>query len=304
MRIFFAIVAMMCSLLLAGENMKFANVSIPVICIRDGKSHASQLISQAVLGTPMQVVDDSDDEWWKVVGPDGYEGYVNRNGLACSDDDRADMWRSAPKLRIKSVRESTVYDNDRGNHGPRNIVTTLTDGSILGLKGKGRNGNVNIMLPDGRTGYVSERDVVSLHDSAPLDYDSLLDFCYSLMGTPYLWGGCSTKSMDCSGLVRVAFGNQGILLPRDAKDQFNAGMEVESDLKRGDLLFFSTTPDGNINHVAIYDGDGRYIHCSGMVKTNIMSEDDPDFGSRVYRGARRIADGSPGTINIGEHSWY
>ena len=116
--------------------------------------------------------------------------------------------------------------------------------------------------------------------------------------------------MDCSGLVRVVYFDRGILTLRDARQQIGIGKRIEpenlSELKRGDLLFFSNTPDGRISHVAIYDADGRYIHSSGLVKINRMSDDDPDFSKRYYRGASRIVgmEDTPGIVRMINHPWY
>ncbi len=294
-----------CNVIALGCDSCFVQISVPVACMRDGRSHGSQLVSQAVLGTPMQVIDDSDDEWWKLKGPDGYEGYVISNSFVdlCKGGGISD-WQNSKRLRVTSLREAIVY-SEPGSDSPRDIIVSLVNGSVVRGENISDSIYVRIILPDGRSGYIRSLDVVPLESSEPVDYDRLVDFCYAYMGSPYLWGGNSTKSMDCSGLVRVAFGDQGILLPRDAKDQFNAGLPVEEDdIERGDLLFFSSTPDGNINHVAIYDGDGRYIHCSGMVKTNMMAPDDPDFSGRYYRGARRITEMTTSVVPLICHPWY
>ncbi|MDE5961725.1 MAG: C40 family peptidase, partial [Duncaniella sp.] len=117
-------------------------------------------------------------------------------------------------------------------------------------------------------------------------------------------------SVDCSGLVRVVYFDRGILALRDARHQIGIGKRIEpenlGDLQRGDLLFFSNTPDGRISHVAIYDTDGRYIHSSGLVKTNMMSDDDPDYSKRYYRGASRIVgmEDTPGIVRMINHPWY
>lgn len=303
-RIFLTLLFVICGVSASGCDSCFVRISIPVACMRDGQSHASQLISQAVLGTPMQVVDKGDGEWWKLKGPDGYEGYVIANSFVELEPDSLYAWKKSDRLRVSSLREATVYVSP-GDNSPRNIVTSLVNGSVVNGEYNPKSEYLKIILPDGRKGYIRTQDVVPLDSSAPIDFDKLVDFCYAYMGSPYLWGGNSTKSMDCSGLVRVAFGDQGILLPRDAKDQYNVGEPVEiGDLRRGDLMFFSSSPDGGINHVAIYDGEDRYIHCSGMVKTSLMKPDDPDFSTRCYRGARRISETSESVVLLSRHPWY
>ena len=82
----------------------------------------------------------------------------------------------------------------------------------------------------------------------------------SLLGKPYVWGGADLTGFDCSGLVRFIYDQVGIPVPRTAAEQFSAAKHVDlGGLKPGDLLFFRTQGK-RISHVAIYTGDGRFIH--------------------------------------------
>ncbi|WP_017328138.1 C40 family peptidase [Synechococcus sp. PCC 7336] len=86
----------------------------------------------------------------------------------------------------------------------------------------------------------------------------------------YLWGGTVGPNFDCSGLVQRSFAAAGIWLPRDSYQQADfcqtlcEGIPTESalaDFRAGDLIFFQF--DRRVDHVAIYWGDGRYLHSSG-----------------------------------------
>lgn len=78
----------------------------------------------------------------------------------------------------------------------------------------------------------------------------------------YLWGGASAPNYDCSGLMQSAFMAAGVQLPRDSYQQEDFTERVaKEDLQLGDLLFFGT-PE-RTTHVAIYIGEGNYIHSSG-----------------------------------------
>lgn len=291
-------------------NTDWAIVNIPVACIRSDKAHSSEMISQAIMGTPMRVLDYDGGEWLLLEGPDSYRGYVNISSIVLLDSTEMSKWRLSPRFTVKSLDEVKVL-SDTLNPSPRNIVTELVNGSIV--EGQMSQGNFShITLPDGRQGWIANESVYPIEEwaSQPFDAQNILDRCYYMMGKPYLWGACSTKSVDCSGLVRVAYYANGILLLRDARQQFNIGYKIAPEnvdqLQAADLLFFSQTPDGRISHVAIYDTDNRYIHSSGRVKVNSMSDEDPDFSGRVYRGASRI-DGmipSEGIIQLINHPWY
>lgn len=294
----------------AQSDSAWVSVSIPVVCIREGRGHSTELSSQAVMGTPMLVLEDDGSEWLLLKGPDNYEGYVNVSGLTRLTHRQMTAWRKAPRVVVTALDDSRIY-TDTTDLSPRNVVSTLVCSSILeGIPANGRYSFVT--TPDGRNGWIETARIASIDQwgNGAFNADDIIDRCYYLMGTPYLWGGCTPKSMDCSGLVRLTYFASGILTLRDASQQFNSGLRLAPEqtdmLRRGDLLFFSNTPDGGITHVALYDCNGTYIHSSGKVRVSRMAEDDADFASRVYRGASRIAgmEDSFGIWRIKNHPWY
>jgi len=114
----------------------------------------------------------------------------------------------------------------------------------------------------------------------------VLDYAATLLGVPYLWGGTTPKGFDCSGFTQYVFRNAGITLPRVSQDQYNQGIAVEkSDLKAGDLVFFTTYGPG-ATHVGIYVGNNIMIHSSsGGVRYENMEN---SYFKPRYLGARRI----------------
>ncbi|MEO0582908.1 MAG: C40 family peptidase [Bacteroidota bacterium] len=74
----------------------------------------------------------------------------------------------------------------------------------------------------------------------------------SYEGTPYKYGGTTSKGMDCSGLVYTSYQSIGKTLPRVSRDMPTAGTPVKrSSLKKGDLVFFNSGGGRTINHVGI-----------------------------------------------------
>ena len=80
------------------------------------------------------------------------------------------------------------------------------------------------------------------------------------LGTPYRYGGRGPDAFDCSGLVYFTHAAQGVVVPRTTHEQFDAARPVRLDqLVPGDLLFFGFEGP-KVSHVAIYAGDGRFVH--------------------------------------------
>ncbi len=116
----------------------------------------------------------------------------------------------------------------------------------------------------------------------------------SAMGTPYRWGGVGLDGFDCSGLIQYAYAQHGVTLPRRSVEQAGAGSEVGRQLEQllpGDILTFAAEPGGNVAHVGLYLGEGRFIHsANGGVQTSLLSPDDAagQWWFARWVGARRV----------------
>jgi peptidoglycan DL-endopeptidase CwlO len=111
------------------------------------------------------------------------------------------------------------------------------------------------------------------------------------IGKPYLWGATGPGSFDCSGLVRWAYAQAGVPLPRTSREQFRAGPPVEDGgLRPGDLVFWATDPTdpSTIHHVGIYVGQGLMVHAP---YTGALVRVDP-LRPGGYAGATRPAGGT------------
>jgi peptidoglycan DL-endopeptidase CwlO len=89
---------------------------------------------------------------------------------------------------------------------------------------------------------------------------AVLEAAYSVIGTPYQWGGASPETgFDCSGFTMWAWSHAGVSLPHSSEAQYSSLPKVgREDLQAGDLLFFYSP----ISHVGMYVGGGRMIHSS------------------------------------------
>jgi hypothetical protein len=123
---------------------------------------------------------------------------------------------------------------------------------------------------------------------APVDAYAVTGTALTLRGVPYRYGGTDPGGFDCSGFTRYVFGQHGILLPRDVKDQFEAGRPVQpTEIEAGDLVFFSTVAPG-ASHVAIALGGEEFVHApstTGVVRVERLGS---TYWSQRFVGARRV----------------
>lgn len=113
----------------------------------------------------------------------------------------------------------------------------------------------------------------------------------TLIDIPYKYGGSTPVGFDCSGLVRYVYNAVGgRQLPRRSEDIGKIGLPItQSELEPGDLVFFNTLARA-YSHVAIYIGDGRFLHAparSGRVRIEAL---DDRYWQARFDGARRLID--------------
>ena len=112
----------------------------------------------------------------------------------------------------------------------------------------------------------------------------------SLVGTPYRYGGNTPDGgFDCSGLVNYVYRDMlDLRLPRSSRDLAGyQGPRIDPmRLAGGDLVFFGSA--GNVSHVGIYVGEGRFVHAPSTGGTVRLDNLDGPYWRDHYSGARRV----------------
>jgi cell wall-associated NlpC family hydrolase len=113
----------------------------------------------------------------------------------------------------------------------------------------------------------------------------------ALKGPQYKNGGSEPSlGFDCSGLVQWVFAQHGTALPRETREQYQAGRKIDhDDVQPGDLVFFETVSKGP-SHVGIALGGGEFVHApSSRGVVRVESYTKSEYWSQRWLGARRIS---------------
>jgi len=195
------------------------------------------LETEALYGETVTVYEDDAEGWsWVQLARDGYVGYVPTVTVG--------PLGPAPTHKVRALR-SFLFPGPDLKMPP---VATLVTGALLHVRGeKG-------------PFALTDRGAVPLAHVAPLD-EAEPDFvavAARFLRTPYLWGGCSSLGVDCSGLVQMALAACNISAPRDS-DMQEAALGSPADpagpFQRGDLLFWP-------GHVAIAEDADTLLHAN------------------------------------------
>lgn len=124
----------------------------------------------------------------------------------------------------------------------------------------------------------------------PAAASSVLMRALGLVGTPYKYGGNTPESgFDCSGLVNYVYRDMLALnLPRTSRELAAVqGPRLDPrQLAAGDLVFFGSK--GDVSHVGIYVGEGRFVHAPSSGGTVRLDYLDGAYWRDHYTGAKRV----------------
>lgn len=281
-------------------------VRLSVCNIRSKPKHSAELATQSTLGSSLRIYKKEGD-WYYVQTPDDYLGWLDKDGFTRMDKTAYDAWMQEEKVIVTTDIAKAKATADLESE----TVSDLLPGNILAKKGV-EGDFEKVAFPDGREAFIPRRfraDLNAWLENTKPDTSRIFQTAKRMMGSPYLWGGTSSKGMDCSGYTKQIFFENGILLPRDASQQVRVGEEVKTDttlvnLLPGDLLFFGRKATAEkkerIWHVAIYLGDGKIIHSAGNVKIQSLRRGDEDFAEdrlETFVRAKRIL-GSEGKNDV------
>ena len=224
-----------------------------------------EVVTDCLLGEPLFLLCEEGGHYL-VHGGDGYLGWVAAKDVQRVDEQAFAEYLKGPRVCVRS---------DENVDG-----VLLPAGSRLKLVSEDGD-KITGKLPGGDKVTLPAK-AVDLRDSPADKIEIVCTGAKELLGTNYLWGGKTSRGVDCSGLVQVSFAGAGVTVPRDANQQFHMGQLTgtrwsRAAMRRGDTLYF-INPQGRISHTGLYLGDDQFIHAvSPVVVTGSFNPDDKNY---------------------------
>ncbi|MDP5107042.1 MAG: C40 family peptidase [Polaribacter sp.] len=279
-------------------NQQFAVAKNSVINIRSEAKHSAELGTQGLLGMSLKVLDKKGD-FYRVQTPDNYISWVDGGGIQLMTKEEIDTWNFGKKV-IYTQNFGYVYAD---KNDEKNIISDITLGGVLKFLSLSPD-FFEVEYPDKRKGFIKRAEGLLLDSwmqNLNPSQENIETVAKTFTGFPYLWGGTSSKGMDCSGFTKMVYLMNGMIIPRDASQQITAGKVVDAGLKfegleKGDLLFFGTKATADkkqrVTHVGIWLGNDKmeFIHSASNVHLSSMDENEPNYdgmNKNRYLGSKR-----------------
>ncbi|MEN8117859.1 MAG: C40 family peptidase [Bacteroidota bacterium] len=257
-------------------------VNNSVINLRSNPRHSAEIATQTLLGTPVRIL-KRENGWYLVQTPNKYIAWVDAAALVKINKEELDKYREAKKIVYNKQYGFSYSEADCNSQ----TISDLVIGCILPVTSSNAE-FYKVQYPDKRFAWIKKDEVIDFEEliNRTIDEEELVKTAKKFLGIPYLWGGTSSKAIDCSGFTSTIYYMNGIILQRDASQQTKYGELITTsysweNLQTGDLLFYgrpaSDTLPEKVTHVAMYIGDSEFIHASGKVRINSIDSTRDNF---------------------------
>jgi len=239
------------------DDTAYHYISKNVVNMHSQPDRLSEVVSQAIYGTPLNLIEHT-EFWVKIQScDDDYQGWIPKTQLLTRN---SPFPNSKHVAQINGMWSHLYWVDDTALHPPAMTLPFETKVEIISEPQDFHNRWIQIRLLDGETLWALRGDIVI--DPKPLSMKEMIQLSKRFLGIPFTWAGKSGFGFDCSAFVQTLYKQAGIYIPRDTKDQVNASFAIpinKEDLQPGDLIFFGSKPP-KVTHVGMYLGNGEFIH--------------------------------------------
>jgi len=243
-------------------------------------AHMAEPDDEGWYGQIVEILEEAEDGFYRIRTPYRYETYVHASHL-CLDEAEAERWEKADLRRVWAAWADVQVES--GATHPHHI--SLCRGAVVELVAPPEKpqGWAKVRLIGGAEGFVREGFLGPYYENEPSAGEeelrnSVVEAAKLYMGVQYRWGGKTPQGIDCSGLVGSAYLLNGVKIYRNAsiREGFPVHEIDRAKINKGDLLFFK-------GHVAMYLGDGMYIHSTSKAGSDGVVLNSLCPGHPLYR---------------------
>ena len=214
-----------------------------ILNIHEKPNRKSNLSSQMIYGEKFKIIHKKNN-WLKIkTSFDNYTGYIkNKNFII----------KLNPKYKIYSLK-SNIFKKINKRFKKTNKFLYFAS-RISKIKE-----NKNFIEFE-KNKWIKKKDLKKI-DHIEKNYNKIFKL---FLNSKYLWGGKTTKGIDCSSLIQIYFFYNQFFFPRDTKDQIKfCNKKKGKNYSKGDIIFWK-------GHVGICLDKSKFIHAYGPKKKVII----------------------------------
>ena len=266
------------------QSYNLGKVHANVLNVRSESNSNSSVVSKLNNDSEVVIVDEVEG-WYKIKTSQTSEGWISSD------------YASVVQTGVDGVVNAENVNVRQGASLESPVVANLGKGDKVRVIDK-NDGWVKVSMESEEEAYIYDKFVeipmLSENAQAVSRGDSrgsvAVNLGLSLLGKDYHWGHEGPNTFDCSGFTKYVYNKAlGKNIPHSSRAQSQKGETIaKSNLQSGDLVFFTTDRSGNVNHVGIYIGNGKFVHASSAKDQVIVSQLDSGFYQETYKWAKRI----------------
>ena len=199
----------------------------------------SETISQILYGEKFKILSKKKN-WLKIKTQfDNYEGYIRNAKFSIKFKPTNKIYKLNSRIFKKKGRSFLQTNN------------FLFFGSRVSIKEKDKN-----FVKFDKNKWIKQNDIKSINHFEK----NFIKIFRLFLNTKYLWGGKTSRGIDCSALIQIYFYYNRTFFPRDTKDQVKfCRKKNNKKFRKGDIIFWK-------GHVGMCINQSNVIHAYGPKK--------------------------------------